>query len=168
MFQTSPHATSKPLPCLSRTFIFDLSAEMSLKEQSKRCDKNKMALCFQALKKKGIVLVGIKENLVDRVWTKRPGEELLNISVQELSYTGIYNVFIALTFCRFFKTFGAWIILQGKKWSKKVQEVQAEMKNVGASAHVVMELDSISCKPVFAHFNQHSLCSHFIHMHFFL
>ncbi|XP_046863736.1 xaa-Pro aminopeptidase 1-like isoform X2 [Xenia sp. Carnegie-2017] len=72
-----------------------------------------------ALKKKGIVLVGIKENLVDRVWTERPGEELLNISVQELSYTG-------------------------KKWSKKVQEVQEEMKNVEASAHVVMELDSIS------------------------
>ena len=34
----------------------------------------------------------------------------------------------------------------GKIWADKVKEVQNEMKKVGATAHVVQELDSIACE----------------------
>ena len=34
----------------------------------------------------------------------------------------------------------------GKIWADKVKEVQNEMKNVNATAHVVQELDSIACE----------------------
>ncbi|CAB4042140.1 Hypothetical predicted protein, partial [Paramuricea clavata] len=71
------------------------------------------------LKEKNITLVGVRENLVDKVWPNRPTEEAKKVAVQPYKYTGKY-------------------------WYDKVKDVQKEMKKVDATAHVVQELDSIA------------------------
>ena len=71
------------------------------------------------MKEKNITLVNITENLVDNVWTNRPIEKLKKVDVQLYKYTGKY-------------------------WYDKVKDVQREIKEVGAIAHVVQELDSVA------------------------
>jgi hypothetical protein len=43
---------------------------------------------FQPLKEKNITLVGVRENLVDKVWPDRPAEEAKKVAVQPYKYTG--------------------------------------------------------------------------------
>lgn len=43
---------------------------------------------FQPLKDENIAFVGHPENLVDNIWTDRPSEPKVTVTVQEFKYTG--------------------------------------------------------------------------------
>ena len=47
---------------------------------------------FQALMEGGITLVGVRENLVDKIWTNRPPEEAKKVDVQPYKYTGLVRL----------------------------------------------------------------------------
>lgn len=102
------------------------------------------------IKYKGINLVPLDTNLIDRMWSDRPAIPSNPVKPLNIKFTGTKDYYYGYHFIfnqkKIVIVINNYLLFLGKKCSEKVEEVRQKMTEKNATILLLTALDEIACK----------------------